>query len=117
MGGRPEVKVERLATLSVQRINQATKTTLCDLFSKLVAVVLNKPDVLDVNVVDFPAFRGFFHTVINRYRRPVALVEERTYHYIVRFGIASERTNADASTLIHTGSRTPVGTYQVYVSG
>lgn len=45
--------------------DQAIDAVLVDLLCELVAIILNKPDAFDVEVVDLPAFRGFFEAVID----------------------------------------------------
>src|SRR5690554_3176220 len=84
-----------LQVVLVQRGDQAIDARLLDLLGELVAVVLNQPDVLDIDVVDLPALGCFLETVIDAHGRAVAAGHERADHHVVGVGVAAEGLDID----------------------
>src|SRR6185437_1063672 len=60
------VKIRSVAAVArVERLDQAVDAALLDLLRELVAVVLDQPDRLHVQVVDLPALRAFAQSIVD----------------------------------------------------
>src|SRR5690606_35258635 len=85
---------------------------LLNLGRELIAIVLNQPNAFNTDIVDAPAFRGLFETIVDHCGLRSALKHATTHNHVLCVGVAPEREHFNTGVGSHLAEGAAISTHQ-----